>query len=789
MLVFAAPAQRSDKDDRNQAPTLGTGQTVGGPTGLFTVYDGAVLQKGEYTFSLGLVNYDRDPGNVDITSYPLSFNIGLSNRFELFFSTEAYRGVKVNNNRALSGFYLPNSTVVINGVNTTAPAIIQGPSGPGTGPYENLAVYRPPGTQPFTSFPYIGGSAGNFGLVPPLFSGPQFGFPAGTSALMGPPVAGGAAANFPGIGSTFGGLLPGIVLATVPIGLGGTAPGTFTVAPSYLPEMPFVNRTWGTSSFNYFDFGFKWRFNHSLDAIGYGILVNYRWWQDTGGSTAGFNQMQRGAGPGGNKGDINVTAFTDARLATWANLSGNIGYTYTSKATGNFGGTTFTMLDRPDEVHAAIGLDFPVNKYFQPIFEFRGIRYVGGRTPNALERHPIDGIAGVRIYPARWWGFGIAYRYNFNQQDANSFDGNSHTVTTTVVPVVGGPPGAGTVTRTFSGVPPGFNVSSDANGYIGQFWIGRRDKRAGALENKFPNIDGVDLADAVITLTCPPGTRSRSNQACNDSTTISVRTRASDPENDVLTYNYTVSGGRIVGTGANVTWDLTGVQPGSYTITTGVDDGCGVCGKTDTKTIRVEICSDCEAPILCSCPTVTISAPGLTSPGSPMTFTANAAGGSQDSLTYNWTVSAGTITSGQGTPSITVATTAEMAGSNVTATLELGGTAPLCRCQTSYSETAPVARREFRLVDEFGKATNDDIKARVDNFYIQLNADPTARGVIINYGTPAQIRVREAQIKAAINFRKYDPSRVTFIQGPDTGTGINTKFYIVPAGASDPTPN
>ena len=39
MLAFAVPAQdlRSDKDDRNTAPTVGGGGPVGGPTGLFTV--------------------------------------------------------------------------------------------------------------------------------------------------------------------------------------------------------------------------------------------------------------------------------------------------------------------------------------------------------------------------------------------------------------------------------------------------------------------------------------------------------------------------------------------------------------------------------------------------------------------------------------------------------------------------------------------------------------------------------------------------------------------------------
>ncbi len=68
---------------------------------------------------------------------------------------------------------------------------------------------------------------------------------------------------------------------------------------------------------------------------------------------------------------------------------------------------------------------------------------------------------------------------------------------------------------------------------------------------------------------------------------VEVSTTAVDPEGDVVTYNYTVSGGRIIGTGARVIWDLKGVMPGTYTITAGIDDGCGICGQTKTKTIKV----------------------------------------------------------------------------------------------------------------------------------------------------------------------------------------------------------
>jgi hypothetical protein len=67
-----------------------------------------------------------------------------------------------------------------------------------------------------------------------------------------------------------------------------------------------------------------------------------------------------------------------------------------------------------------------------------------------------------------------------------------------------------------------------------------------------------------------------------------VETMASDPENDVLTYNYYVSAGKIVGQGHKVVWNLKGVSRGTYSITAGVDDGCGICGKTVTKTVTIK---------------------------------------------------------------------------------------------------------------------------------------------------------------------------------------------------------
>jgi hypothetical protein len=790
-LTFAAFAQsdaRSDKDPRNTMPTVGTGGAIGGPTGLFTVYDGQTLRRGEYTLSFAMSNYDRDPGNVDITSYPASFQVGLTNRFELFYTTEAYRQVKVNSPRNLSSFYLPNSQVLLANGMGRPPAIVLSPQGPGTSQYPGMAIFRPTGA-PFAIFPYYGSNAGTFGLQAPFFSGNVFGFAAGSNATLGPPRLSGShgADLFPGIGSVYGSILPGIVLRTQPLlnqaGVAsGEAPQVFTLAPSYLPDAPFINQQFGVSSFNDHTLGFKWRMTGLNNPIGFGVVGAYTYSANHAQDAAAFQQMNNGAGAGGRFGDITLALFADARVARWANISANVGYKYTSQIKSSFGGTTYTLLDRPDELSSSIGVDFPVNRWFQPIAEFRSLMYVGGRTPNAFENNPMDGIAGARIFPTRWTTIGLAYRYNFNSQNYSSFDQDQSFSGSVVVPCRPGATNCSAVTlnNSFSGVPPGFLESTDAHGYIVQLAIGRRNKRQGDIVNIPAVINSVNLSSTTITLGCPAGTVS--DNGCSDSRTINVTTSASDAENDVLTYNYTVSGGRIVGTGANVQWDLSGATAGTYTITTGVDDGCGVCGKTNTQTVTVADCAGCHPK--CDCATLSVQGPGgVTNPGETMTFTLSGA----RSNAVNWSVSAGTIESGQGTSSITVRTATGM--TNVTATAEITGTDPGCNCQTSASETAAVSTPPgSSMVDEFGPQKADEIKARVDNFFIQLNNDPNAKGYIVNYGTAKQIAARRADILKAISFRKYDANRVVFVDGGDTGSGVNTRFWLVPAGATPPTP-
>jgi hypothetical protein len=797
--VVSGQTLRSPQDPRNLSPAVGTGGTVGGPTGLFTIYDGQTIRKGEFTFSIAYSNFDRDPGDVDIVEVPLSFNVGLNDHVELFFDTVGYRGVKVNSPANLSSFYLPNSQLKFPFLGSPG-AIVLAPQGPNVGTIRGTAVFRPAFSQPFVQFPFVGGSAGAFNQGPGVIGG-LFGFP-GFNATLGPASGGGgnfgAAATYPGIGSPVGSILPGVVLATATLpptilGCPGPTPQnpaptpcivptTFTIAPSYLPEAPFINRLYGQSSFNNLIFGAKIRLTGPDNPFGFGFIPFYRWWMDKGDSFSGFNQMQRGAGPGGDIGDFGLIMFADGRLSEHVNVSANLGYILNSNPKDPAG---FNMLDRPDEFLAGVGIDLPINEHFQLIGEVKSVMHVAGRTLNAFNNNPADALAGIKIYPQRWWGLGFAYRRHLNPQSVDSINPQNFNVTINQVTNVF-VPGRGIVvipstTRPATdaaGRPRGFRFSEDPHGYIVQFWIGHRNPRALPPPPNVAPVVSVSASSASITTPCPPGT---SSPTCTPSATRSVEltANATDADNDTLLYTWSVTGGTLSGEGRTVNWDLSGVNPGTYTASVEVNDGNQHL-VTGTTTVTVAECTGCVPP----CPTVSVSCPADVDQGQPITFTSSVS--SDVNVTYNWSVSAGTISSGQGTSSITV-DTAGLAGQTVTATLELGGLDPACSRTASCSTSVrplPAAPTKF---DEYGDIRFNDEKARLDNYAIQLQNTPDAQGVIIAYGNcegAAQARADRAK-DYLVNTRGIDAGRIVTIDG-GCRSDLTVELWIVPSGATAP---
>ncbi|HEX9960691.1 MAG TPA: hypothetical protein VGB00_07160, partial [Pyrinomonadaceae bacterium] len=186
----------------------------------------------------------------------------------------------------------------------------------------------------------------------------------------------------------------------------------------------------------------------------------------------------------------------------------------------------------------------------------------------------------------------------------------------------------------------------------------------------------------------------------------------------------------------------------------------------------------------CTCPTTSITGPsGVTTPGETMTFTANVSGGTAENITYNWTVSAGSIESGQGTPSITVRVPADLFSSNITATVEIGGTGLCAECPRTMFETAPTTGiTRIPPFDTFGPLPNDDVRGRLDNYFVALRNDPTATGYIVIDGPDRDAARRETLIRNHMRLRRFPADRITIVRGDTSAGEVFTRLFVIPAG-------
>lgn len=191
-----------------------------------------------------------------------------------------------------------------------------------------------------------------------------------------------------------------------------------------------------------------------------------------------------------------------------------------------------------------------------------------------------------------------------------------------------------------------------------------------------------------------------------------------------------------------------------------------------------------------SCPAVKVSCPDSVEVGADLTFTASVSGGpSAVTPTYNWTVSAGSIKSGQGTSTIVV-DTAGTGGQTITATVDVGGYAR--ECSTSHSCTTSVAEKARPAV-KFGEYVTRDLSANkkmLDDFVIALQNDPEAQGYLIAYGGKTS-GPNDAQ-KAADNATDYTMN-TRKMDGARTLSGVGgyreeptIELWIAPPGGAPP---
>ena len=210
---------------------------------------------------------------------------------------------------------------------------------------------------------------------------------------------------------------------------------------------------------------------------------------------------------------------------------------------------------------------------------------------------------------------------------------------------------------------------------------------------KTPNtpasVESVSFDKSEAFIPCP---WSINDFCARDQRKIKVTTVGKDKENDVLTYIYEVSGGRIMGQGTNVVWDFTGVSPGTYTIKAYADDGSANFGKTVTKTIDLKMCEHCgPPPTPCICPTIIVKhSTESIKVNDTATFFTEIQHPEQKTISYNWIVSGGTIIEGQGTPKIKVKTNPKTVKNNLMATVEIDYDEICDYCERTASDSIVV---------------------------------------------------------------------------------------------------
>lgn len=301
-------------------------------------------------------------------------------------------------------------------------------------------------------------------------------------------------------------------------------------------------------------------------------------------------------------------------------------------------------------------------------------------------------------------------------------------------------------------------------------------KPAAAVVNSTNNSLKLNLAsDAAVISLC-------------DSGTPQVRLTATADSTNPIKYRWTTSAGTIIGEGPVVTWNLAGLKPGYHKasldiISTGSD---GECQAFSSVTVLLNGC----APVRPVCPAVEISCPTAVAIDKPLTFTSRSTGGTAGiTPVYNWTVSVGTITAGQGTDTITVDTTG-LAGQTIRASLSVGGYNLECAADCAVS--LPLPKLISRKFDEFPDIARNDEKARLDNFGIELQNDPTATAYVIVYPGKSSKR-GEVQQHAArvvdylVNSRNLDQHRIVTLVGP-VRDQLSVELWLTPQGATPPKP-
>jgi outer membrane protein OmpA-like peptidoglycan-associated protein len=269
------------------------------------------------------------------------------------------------------------------------------------------------------------------------------------------------------------------------------------------------------------------------------------------------------------------------------------------------------LMSQANQARVGVGIILFPQSRFQLMQEYTGVIFTGTATPNTTfgPRDPVDGVWGFRLYLWRWLSaVDVGYRYMLNlknTQDRSGFVVKLAAVHWPEKVKLNRPPVASCSAETTSVYAESGDIvrvrvrASDPDGDpLTYTWTATGGRVEGTGTEVRWNSTGTSPGVYTVGVSVDDGrggtancdvdirVEARPNRppviSCSaDRSTVLAGERvhiiavASDPDNDSLTYSWRTNGGQIIGSGASVELDTSGVAPGRYTVTVRVDDGRG----------------------------------------------------------------------------------------------------------------------------------------------------------------------------------------------------------------------
>jgi outer membrane protein OmpA-like peptidoglycan-associated protein len=377
-------------------------------------------------------------------------------------------------------------------------------------------------------------------------------------------------------------------------------PGTGNAA--YVEDFPFANHSGG--GIGEVTAGVKLNLlsQHRNDPFGLSVRVDGIFQTANGLSTLLDNQSQAG------QFNLGVTLAATRSLGQTMEGTLNAGVRITRNPRG--GGSE--LLKQAKQFNLGLGmLMFPRSR-FQVISEYDGLIFFGDSTRNTSfgPRDPVAAIWGLRLYPWKEVAVDIGYRYMLNLNGTSDRHGfvikvGSAWTSAPPPPPPNRPPSAtcsAEKSSVYAGSGDTVNISVAASDPDSHPLTYSYTATGGAVEGSGPqarwNSDALGVGSYTVTAsvddahggvaTCsvdlkvdpkpnrpPVMTCSAERPSAIAGERVRINSVASDPDNDPLTYSWRSNGGQIVGSGANVQLDTTGLSAGNYTVTGRVEDGRG----------------------------------------------------------------------------------------------------------------------------------------------------------------------------------------------------------------------